>query len=142
MRALLGALALLIAGPAAAQPFQLVSPDGTNSVTIGVDGGGAVSYSVSRRGAAVLSPSPIVLDLDAGSLGYGMAVTGSESASNDTSYPIVAGKAAQGRDHYNQLIVHYQERGGARRRMDVVVRAYDEGIAFRTVIPIQPATDA
>ncbi|MEI9926700.1 MAG: glycoside hydrolase family 97 N-terminal domain-containing protein [Sphingomonas sp.] len=39
-------------------------------------------------------------------------------------------------------MVHLQERGGARRKMDVVLRAYDEGVAFRTVIPIQPATAA
>ena len=140
--ALLGLLALLLAIPAAAQPIELRSPDGSNAITIGVNGAGMPLYKVARRGNPILVPSPITLDLDVDSLGYGMAITGSETASADATYPIVAGKAAEGRDHYNQLTVRFQERGGARRRMDVVLRAYDDGVAFRTVIPIQAATAA
>jgi alpha-glucosidase len=142
VRALLGAIALLIAVPAAAQTSVVTSPDGTNAITVGVNGQGTPMYSVARRSSQVLTPSPILLDLDVDTLGYGMAITGSEAANADTNYPIVAGKAAQGRDHYNQLTVHYQERGGAKRKLDLVVRAYDSGVAFRTVIPVQPATAA
>jgi alpha-glucosidase len=141
MRLLLGAVALVAATPVAAQ-IELASPDGANTITIGVNNQGTPTYKVDRKGAAILSPSPIMLDLDVDTLGYGMGVTGSERASADTSYPIVAGKASVGRDHYNQLTVHFEERGGAKRKMDVVLRAYDDGVAFRTVIPIQPATTA
>ncbi|MES2442330.1 MAG: glycoside hydrolase family 97 protein [Pseudomonadota bacterium] len=141
MRALLGALALLTATPAAAQ-IALTSPDGTNTITIGVNGQGTPTYKVERRGGAVLSPSPIMLDLDTDTLGYGLSIAGSEKASADAPYPIVAGKASAGRDHYNQLTVHFEESGGRKRKMDVVLRAYDDGVAFRTVIPIQPATSA
>jgi alpha-glucosidase len=141
MKTLLGAIALLTATPAAAQ-IALTSPDGANTITIGVNNQGTPTYKVERGGALVLSPSPIMLDLDADTLGYGMGVAGSERTSADTSYPIVAGKASVGRDHYNQLTVHFEEHNGAKRRMDVVLRAYDDGVAFRTVIPIQPATTA
>ncbi|MBO9712246.1 glycoside hydrolase family 97 protein [Sphingomonas sp.] len=143
MRLLLGALALLLLSfPAAADPLKVVSPDGTNSVTIGANASGNPLYSVARNGTTVIAPSPILLDLDDYTLGWNMAVTGSETASADTHYAIVAGKAAEGRDQYNQLTVHYQEKAGAKRRMDVLVRAYDSGVAFRTVIPIQPTTAA
>lgn len=142
MRALLGAVALLVAAPAAAQPFTLASPDGSNLIVAGLNGQGTPMYRVERRGTVVLAPSPILLDLDADTLGYGMAITGTETASADMTYPIVAGKAAMGRDHYNQLTVHYQETGGAKRRLDLVLRAYDDGVAFRSVIPIQAATAA
>ncbi|HVJ03235.1 MAG TPA: glycoside hydrolase family 97 catalytic domain-containing protein, partial [Sphingomonas sp.] len=142
MRPLLGTLALLIAAPAAAQPLELLSPDGTNRITMQLNGNGAPVYTVSRRGAPVLAPSPILLDLDSDTLGYGLAITGSETASADATYPIVAGKAAEGHDRYNQLTVHFEEKGGAKRRMDVVLRAYDDGVAFRTVIPVQKATAA
>jgi alpha-glucosidase len=142
MRLLLGALALVFAAPAGAQPIEALSPDGSNRITLQLSTTGTPVYTVSRGGAAVLAPSPILLDLDQDSLGYGLAITGSEAASADTRYPIVAGKAAEGRDHYNQRTVHFQERGGARRKMDVVLRAYDDGVAFRTVIPVQAATAA
>jgi alpha-glucosidase len=141
MKVLLGAIALLTATPAAAQ-IELASPDGTNTITIGLNNQGTPVYKVDRKGAPVLSPSPILLDLDSDTLGYGLSIAGSERVSADTSYPIVAGKASTGRDHYNQLTVHFEEHGGAKRKMDVVLRAYDDGVAFRTVIPIQPATSA
>ena len=136
--------ALIAATPAAAQEqwYTLKSPNGANSVVIGADGGGTATYAVERNGERVIAASPIILDLDSGSLGYGMTVTGTEQATADTRYPIVAGKAASGRDHYAQLIVHLEEQSGAKRKMDLVVRAYDDGVAFRTVIPIQSATAA
>ncbi len=142
MRLLFGALALLIATPAAAQPFALTSPDGSNTITAGLSGQATPVYKVERHGNLVLAPSPILLDLDADTLGYGLAITGTETANADASYPIVAGKAAAGRDHYNQLTVQYQEKGGAKRKLDLVLRAYDSGVAFRTVIPIQATTAA
>ena len=142
-RILIAALALTQAGPGLAQEaLSVASQDGANVVRFAFSTSGTPVYTVSRRGEQILSPSPILLDLDTDSLGYGMAVTGSEQSSADTRYPIVAGKAAEGRDLYNQLTVHLQEKGGAKRRMDVILRAYNDGIAFRTVIPVQPATAA
>ena len=144
MRNILVALAALLAPlPATAQQqvYTVTSPDGTNSLTLGVSGG-TVIYTISRRGEMVIEHSPIVLDLDTSALGYGMALTGQETSSADAKYPIVVGKAAEGRDHYNQLIVHFEERGGQKRKMDVVARAYDDGVAFRTLVPVQPTTSA
>lgn len=135
--------ALLGASAASAQEIvSVASQDGTNVIRFGVNGQGTPIYAVLRRGEQILSPSPIILDLDADSLGYGMAITAKEQSSADTSYPIIAGKTAEGRDLYNQVTVHLQEKGGAKRKMDVILRAYNDGVAFRTVIPVQPATSA
>jgi alpha-glucosidase len=142
MRLFLGGAALLVAGSAGAQTAEAVSPDGSNRITMQVSVTGTPVYTVSRGGALVLERSPILLDLDNDTLGYGLAITGSETASADARYPIVAGKAAEGRDHYNQLTVHFQEKAGTKRKLDVVLRAYDDGVAFRTVIPVQPQTAA
>jgi alpha-glucosidase len=140
VKPLLGSLALLIAAPAAGQTLEAVSPDGTNHIVVALDRQGTPNYMVQRRGEMVLAPSPIALDLDRDALGFAMAITGSEATRADTRYRIVVGKAAEGRDHYNQLTIHLQERGGARRRMDLVLRAYDDGVAFRILVPAQPAT--
>jgi len=139
---LLGSAALLIAAPAAGQTLEVVSPDGANRVVVALDRQGVPNYTVQRRGELILAPAPIALDLDRDMMGWGMAVTGSEASSADTRYRIVLGKAAEGRDHYNQRIIHLQERGGAKRRMDLILRAYDDGIAFRMLVPVQPATAA
>ncbi|MGN7999878.1 glycoside hydrolase family 97 protein [Sphingomonas sp. 22176] len=142
MKQLLGTAALLIAAPAAGQTLEVVSPDGANRVVVALDRQGVPNYTVQRRGELILAPAPIALDLDRDMMGWGMAVTGSEASSADTRYKIVLGKAAEGRDRYNQRIIHLQERGGARRRMDLILRAYDDGIAFRMLVPVQPATAA
>ncbi|SFJ67166.1 alpha-glucosidase [Sphingomonas sp. NFR04] len=142
MKHLLGTAALLIAAPAAGQTLEVASPDGANRMVVALDRQGVPNYTVQRRGELILAPAPIALDLDRDMLGWGMAVTGSEASSADSRYKIVLGKAAEGRDQYNQRIVHLQERGGAKRRMDIILRAYDDGIAFRMLVPVQPATAA
>src|SRR5687767_3706305 len=133
MKGIAAAILMLSSVPASAQRLELTSPDGTNRITMQVSATGTPVYTVARRGAPVLAPSPILLDLDADTLGYRLAITGSEPASGDARYPIVAGKAAEGYDRYNQLTVHFQEKGGAKRKLDVVLRAYDDGVAFRSV---------
>jgi alpha-glucosidase len=144
VRALIAAAAALLwAAPASAQQdASVASQDGTNVIRLTVNSQGTPTYTVLRRGETVLAPSPTLLDLDANTLGYGMEITGTEQSSADATYPIVAGKAAEGRDLHNQVTVHLQERGGQKRRMDVILRAYNDGVAFRTVIPVQPATAA
>ncbi|WP_404338252.1 glycoside hydrolase family 97 protein [Sphingomonas sp. MMS12-HWE2-04] len=141
-RGLILAASGLSALPAAAQDLELVSPDGTNRIALQLSAAGSPVYTVARRGAAVLAPSPIALDLDSDTIGAKLALLGSERTSADTRYPIVVGKASEGRDHYNQLVVHYQEEAGQRRKLDLVLRAYDDGVAFRTLIPVQKATEA
>jgi alpha-glucosidase len=142
MKRLLLALALLAAPAHAQTPLELRSPDGRNRVTLTLDADGRPSYAVSRDDAVLLAPSPIGLELDDSRIGYAMRIAGSERESADTRYPIVAGKAAEGRDRHNQLTVRLVEKGANGRRMDVVLRAYDDGVAFRTVLPVQPRTAA
>jgi alpha-glucosidase len=38
-------------------------------------------------------------------------------------------------DHYKSLVAHYMQNGSLGRRLDVEVRAWDDGVAFRYVIP-------
>jgi alpha-glucosidase len=38
-------------------------------------------------------------------------------------------------DHYHSLIARYMQNGSLGRRLDVEVRAYDDGVAFRYIIP-------
>lgn len=144
MRAALFAALLVTGSAASAQmvPAVASSPDGRNVVRLTIDDQNRASYTVSRNGAVVIEPSSIVLDLGRERLGYGMTVTGVDQRSADERYAVVAGRTAEGRDRYNETTVHLVERGGERRRMDVVLRAYDGGIAFRTVVPMQAATSA
>ncbi|KAA6308848.1 alpha-glucosidase, partial [termite gut metagenome] len=45
--------------------------------------------------------------------------------------PVVKSKHAQITDSYNELKLIAKEKGGNRRRMDIIFRVYDDGVAFR-----------
>ncbi|NWO96619.1 hypothetical protein GY976_26155, partial [Escherichia coli] len=50
---MLAALALLVAAPAAAQVLTAASPDGSNRISLQLNGSGTPVYAVSRGGSLV-----------------------------------------------------------------------------------------
>ncbi len=55
-------------------------------------------------------------------LGENPGFISSETASNDSA-------------HYTSLVAHYMQNGSLGRRLDVEIRAYDDGVAFRYILP-------
>ncbi|HEV2763418.1 MAG TPA: glycoside hydrolase family 97 N-terminal domain-containing protein, partial [Pyrinomonadaceae bacterium] len=140
-------LLLLLLGPAhaargrdRADALKIVSPNGRVEVVFALNGEGAPTYSVSYDGRAVVTPSTLGLVFkDGGLLSRGMVVTTTRRRAHDSWYGLVVGKASRGRDRYRELSVSLEETSGARRRLRLVFRAYDDGAAFRYVVPAQPA---
>ncbi|GAA0329906.1 glycoside hydrolase family 97 protein [Sphingomonas oligophenolica] len=126
----------LIPGSAFAQAGPaLASPDQRTRLELKTADG--LGYTLTRDGQPVLAPSPIGLFTDHGALGAGaLLVTASEKSSVDDSYAPLAGKASRVADRYNQLVLHLS-RATDGARFDLVLRAYDDGIAFRFVVPAQ-----
>lgn len=65
-------------------------------------------------------------------------LAGTETATGDTTWKPVWGFLSEVRDHYSELTLKLQETGATKRLMNVVFRAYDEGVAVRYVFPRQP----
>ncbi|WP_421738953.1 glycoside hydrolase family 97 protein [Caulobacter sp.] len=134
-----GALITAMAGSAKAAERILASPDKSLTVTIS-DTDGQARYAVSRKGRALLVPSPLGLLLDKGGLlSRGLTIAGSTQASVDQTYDLVVGKTRTVRERYNELTIDFAEAGADGRRLKVVFRVYDDGAAFRYVLPDQPA---
>lgn len=69
-------------------------------------------------------------------------VIGVRRASQDDTYAISVGKASSARDHHNELTVLLEEMATPHRKLNLVFRAFDDGVAFRYVIPDQePLSD-
>ena len=68
-----------------------------------------------------------------------MRIESSSKSAGDETWNSVAGKANPIRDHYNALSVKTIEMTAAGRRMTIEARAYDDGVAFRYIIPDQPS---
>ena len=68
-------------------------------------------------------------------LGVNLGYVKSTRASVDETYTVPAGKSKSIRNHYNSLSAQYMQNGTLGRLLTMEVRAYDDGVAFRYVIP-------
>jgi len=141
--ALLSILSLLpaCAGLAhAAEPLALRSPGDTARATLALDADGAPSLAVSWRGDSVLLPSPLGVHLDGDDrIERGLRVRDVRRSESDSTYTLVAGKAREVHDRYRELDVDLADARG--RTLGLVVRAYDDGIAFRYRLPVPASGD-
>ena len=119
-----------------AKDVKVVSPDGSLVVTVGVDGGHAW-YEVMRGVDVVLAHSELGFVLDDGDFKDNFKMGKVTRSSLDETWIQPWGEDARVRNHYNEIKVRLQEKGGKRRYMDVVFRAFDDGIAFRYEYPRQ-----
>ncbi len=140
MAALAASLATLPSLACAAGPERLVSPDGSITLSVSVDPDG-VHYSLERKGEAILSPSRLGLNMNEPAPWGTLALAGATRRTIDQSYPMVATKATTARDHFNELTLSLREAGATGRQLNIVFRAYDDGIAFRYRIPQQPGIE-
>ncbi|MFC7338779.1 glycoside hydrolase family 97 catalytic domain-containing protein [Haloferula chungangensis] len=98
---------------------------------------GQVTYSVEFNGKAIIGKSRLGVELQSGAFAGGIEVSGSHLSSKDETWKTVWGQFSEYRDHYNELTLDLKEAEAPGRTMQVVLRAYDDGIAFRYVFPDQ-----
>ncbi|HEY0777798.1 MAG TPA: glycoside hydrolase family 97 protein, partial [Gemmatirosa sp.] len=95
------------------------------------------------RGTTVVGASDLGLNFaEAGPFGAGVRIAAVARSAHDSMVRGIIGKASSARDHYREAVVTLVENAPPRRRVDVVLRAYDDGVAFRYHIPAQPAIGA
>jgi len=126
---------------AADQALSLQSPNGRIAVRFQLhdfaEATAAPSYSVTMDGQPIIAPSRLGLQLERTSFVADLQVTEVHEESHDGTWHPVTGERSLIRDHYRQLIVHLAQRENVQRRMTVILRAYDEGIAFSLSLPPQ-----
>lgn len=119
-------IGVLWANAMAAKSFELKSPSGEVSVT--VDIGEQIRYSVYGGGKPLLTDCSLALCLREGTLGDKPHLTGHKASPVDRTFrPVVAFKFEEIRDRCNMLRLDF--RGG----WAVEFRAYDDGMAYRFV---------
>ncbi len=95
-------------------------------------------YMVYYRDEEVLNWSPLGFILKGNdSLVRNFVITGSETASANETWKPVWGQFSSYTNNYNQLTVSLQEKEKPNRKIDIIFRAYDDGIAFRYEFPEQ-----
>jgi alpha-glucosidase len=126
----------LAAAPVCAQqlPVTVRSPDTQIAVHITQNGAGQIVYAVERKGETVIAASVLRAQIAEGDIGS-VDVRRVLPRSVDQKRKLVATKASEALDRFNEITISVMPRSRAMRSMSWVFRAYDDGVAFRYVVP-------
>lgn len=116
----------------------LNSPDKAVEVQVQLN---PLTYSVSMQGHPVLLSSALGLELKGRPAMEGWKLLHEERHSVDRTWTPVWGKDSKIRDRYTETHLQLEEKSGSHRRMDLIVRAYPDGIALRYALPKQPGLE-
>ncbi len=118
----------------AADSHSVESPDGRLQVVFRLDERGRPLCDLSYRHAPIASVEFGLKFLEGGPVQENLRVIEIRAASHDETYAVPVGKASRARDRHEELVVSLEETAPPGRRFDVVIRAFDDGVAFRYVL--------
>ncbi|MEX0720081.1 MAG: glycoside hydrolase family 97 protein [Balneolaceae bacterium] len=129
---------MLITLPAFAQTdVELTSPDGQIVFSFQLTEKAPV-YSVLYKEETLIEDSELgLLFEEGGSLQANLNMMEPQLSEVDDTYELVVGKAKTVRDHHREVVIPLIEEGGAKRQVNIVVRAFNDGLAFRYEFPEQ-----
>ena len=112
----------------------LKSPDGRLAILVSDSGG--LHYRVEVDGKPVVVDSPLGLEFQDGTkLGAAATIAGIAMAHHDGVWENRFGKRRMVPDRWQQAILALRENGPKPRTFGLIVRAYDDGVAFRYDLP-------
>ena len=137
-------LAFVVVSLANAQE-TVTSPNGRNAVTVAIKeklepypSGKRLYSSVTRDGKPLLLDSPFGLDFDnMPPLARNLVIRRQEQKEIRNTWRTVAGKSSEVLDHCREMRIFLEETEAPKRQFEFIVRAYDDGIAFRYFLPAQ-----
>ena len=145
--------AIFVANPAFSQQLEVKSPDGRTSVCFSKPRK-ELTYAITSDGKEIILPSRAGLDLDnrVWEMALGkrdlvqpdcwMDLLTVDSVSTwapvDTVWHPLYGERSSARDRYNSATMYLSRKDKSKYRLNIEVRAYDEGIAFRYFLPEHP----
>jgi alpha-glucosidase len=124
---------------ASAGPVTVSSPNGKIKVEVRTDAGGQLTWSVKRQDQAVLSPAPLGLRVDDCNLGQSARLGEPRTRAIDEQYP-TWGNHSTAVNRCNEVVIPVECAGGPKYELEV--RAFDDGAAVRTRIPLDDNTHA
>jgi len=129
---LLAAVILICPGwKLSAQDLQVKSPD--NNIVVNVNFKDKLDYSVTYNGESVIDQSPLGFEFKGEApMQGGFTLEGFTSKPVDETWiPVVRSKHAQVRNNYHELQMNLIEKSSPVRKMEMTIRAYTDGAAFR-----------
>ena len=120
---------------------SISSPNGNIRLTAGCEGGKPY-YTLLYNNKQVVKKSFLGLEFTDKALLSDLKIVGKQQSAHDETWEQPWGEDREVRNSYNELTVKLQEKGKAKRKMDIVFRVFDDGFGFRYVIPRQKGIDS
>lgn len=120
----------------AQQNISVSSPDGKLKFLLKITPE-TVSYEVNYKKQLLVENSLLGFSFDNGEFGSNLKTGKVRRKSIDETYELVVGKVSSARNHCNEMIVPLQEKEAPGRLINLVVRAFNDGVAFRYEFPEQ-----
>lgn len=95
-------------------------------------------YRVDFKGNNLIEDSELGLSFqDDGDFAANLAMLEPKFREANETYELIVGKIKTVNDHYREVMIPLKEKSGAKRQINLVVRAFDDGLAFRYEFPRQ-----
>ena len=118
---------------------QIQSPSKEIKVDFSLNTAGEPIYKVTYKNQEIIKPSKLGISLkEDTALTQGFSLINKEEASVDDSWNPVLGEQSSIRNHYNQAVFHLIQKE-TNRKLDLVFKVYEEGVAFRYEFPAEEA---
>ncbi|SDJ74569.1 glycoside hydrolase family 97 protein [Flavobacterium noncentrifugens] len=129
-------LCFFLIGITNAQNIQ--SPSKNIRVDFNLNADGTPQYAVSYKNKLVVLESKLGIKLkEGGDLVSGLTIDNVKNTSFNESWKPVLGEQSSIQNHYNELTVSLSQKA-TQRKINIIFRVFDEGVAFRYDFPKQP----
>jgi len=131
IKSLLSLLLTIYGLTAYCQEFIVKSPD--NNIVVKVSNAEKLVYSVIFKGRTIITPSQLGFEFkeEPALMTNFSIIDHSDRNINETWIPVVKSKHAEILNSCNELQLSLKENSGPMRQLELTVRAYDDGAAFR-----------
>ncbi len=125
-------------------PVVVRSPGGDREIVLEIKDLGGKSgvpvFHVAFRGRRLIEDGRLGMDFAGGGpLASGLVLTGARRRREDREATVFPGKTSTLRERFEEAAVALEEPGPEKRRLEIVLRAYDDGVAFRYGFPVADA---
>lgn len=128
--------------PQRASEAEVRSPSGNIRIGFYLLTGGTPAYTVSHKGETVIDTSTLGFSFKGlPPLQSGLRITNMQVRTLDETWDMVWGEQRSVRNHCRELKVILRETDPPERRMHLIFRVYDGGVAFRYEFPKQPGIE-
>jgi len=125
---------LILIGVSCTNTLTVKSPDKNSSITLKLNDNGTLFYSIKSHGTKALEMSPMGMDITDSTLNFNsdLVFVKAKNSVIDETYTLPTGKTSSYINKANESIFIFKN--GHNKLLNVVCRAYNDGIAFRYVV--------